>query len=323
METVDCPVCGPGPSEPVTVARDLNLGGPGSFRVVRCRLCGLMYLNPRPTPEALASYYPSQYWAPPPAGVKNLSVEAGIERAVQALRRLGRGGRVLDVGCGVGVLAAYLVQLGFDVVGIEPAEHACRAARSQFALQVHQGTLHDVSLAPGTFDAVTFFDVLEHLPDPVADLRAARALLKPGGVVAAKVPNAASFQARLLRRWWYWLDAPRHLFHFTPATLTRVLRAAGFSRVCCRAVPEPLGARVFETSLIYWLREIQVRRKGAPAPVVPHRTIDEASTRDVYKQVPAAGKQMFRRLLRTVVYAPLAVENAAGRSVSLVAVALR
>ncbi|MFQ5845460.1 MAG: class I SAM-dependent methyltransferase, partial [Planctomycetota bacterium] len=78
------------------------------------------------------------------------------------------------------------------------------------------------------FDVITFWDVLEHLANPRAALEAAFRRLRPGGLVLLSLPNFASYQARHFREDWYALSLPHHLYHFTPATLTKLLEAAGF-----------------------------------------------------------------------------------------------
>jgi SAM-dependent methyltransferase len=323
FERIDCPICLTDDTTELLQARDINFFGPGEFHVVRCRHCGLVYPNPRPTPAGMAQYYPPHYWTPPPATDVPPYLDAGIRRSLAILCRDYPGRRILDVGCAVGRMPAFLRTLGFDAVGLEPYELPCRLGRDRYGIEIIHATLQDADLEDESFDALTFFDVLEHMDDPVGDLKRARALLKPGGAVFVKVPNIAAMQARLFGRWWYWLDVPRHLWHFSPRSLRRALEVAGFADVRCRAIPEWEGAMVFETSLVYWLRGVLLARKGIAVQPSGSQTVGEVLEGKVYPGVPSAGKRAFRWLVRNVVYLPFAIENLVGRSVELLAIARR
>ena len=218
-------------------------------------------------------------------------------------------------------MAAYMREYGLDVVGLDPSPHACRIARDHYGLEVVCGVLQEAELPEESFHAVTFFDVVEHLHDPIGDLRQAHRLLRPGGTAFVKVPNIAALQAHLFGKWWYALDVPRHLFHFSPRSLHKALKKAGFSQIACRSIPTTVGAIIFETSAIYWLRGRFLARKHIEVAPAPGQTVGEALSGKLYPSVPSVGKRAFRWLVRNVCYAPLAVENLVGRSVELLAVA--
>ena len=138
-----------------------------------------------------------------------------------------------------------------------------------------------------------------------------------------KVPNIAALQACLFRQWWYFLDVPRHLFHFSPTSLQKALQAAGFADVRSSAVPDTAGALMFETSMVYWLRGIQLKRRGVQVAPAEDQTVGEVLDGQVYASVPSLGKRAFRWLVRNVAYAPFAIENTIGRSLELLAVGRR
>ena len=323
LETVDCPICRRDGTRPFLTARDINVFVPGEFELVRCAICGIVYVNPRPTAASIGEYYPSRYWAPPPPEGAKPYLDTGMRRVLALLTRRYPSGRVLDVGCGVGKMPAVMGELGLEAVGLEPYEHACKLARERYGLEVICATLQEADLPNSSFDAVTLFDVLEHVHDPVGDLRRAFELLKPGGSVFVKVPNLAALQARIFGRWWYCLDTPRHLFHFSPASLRRTLEAAGFRDIDCRALPDWQGAMVFETSVVYWLRGRLLDRRGISVAPLGEQTVGEALEGKVYPGVPSAGKRVFRWFVRNVAYLPLAIENVIGRSVTLLAAGRR
>jgi len=209
-------------------------GDPQRYTVVRCLSCGLAYLRPRPTPEAAGRCYPESYSG---------SGRGGFIEALEAVyRRRQHGevacwlagrrplrGRLLDVGCGTGDLLAALRADGWSVQGVEPQALGAARARGEHGLDVLTGRFEDVRLPEGSFDAVVFSGVLEHLHDPVAALRRARALLTPGGLVAVLfLPMLDSPEARLLGPRWMALDLPRHLTHFEEVTLAEMATKAGF-----------------------------------------------------------------------------------------------
>jgi SAM-dependent methyltransferase len=136
-------------------------------------------------------------------------------------------GRGLDVGCGRGDLAASLIAHGWRMTGVEPSPGAAEKARAR-GVQVLVGTIPDVELEVGSYDAVVFQHSLEHTIDPLADLTRVWAALSAQGLVVITVPNFANWQARRLRSYWFHLDVPRHRVHFTSDGLTALLERAGF-----------------------------------------------------------------------------------------------
>ena len=144
--------------------------------------------------------------------------------------------RALELGCSHGAFLQQLRDQDWECLGIEPAaEAARRAAERGFAVQV--GTLESVvaadpqTFAPGSFDAVFAWMVIEHLHDPVATLRLARELLKPEGLLLFNVPNFGCWEWRAFGRFWHALDFPRHLQQFTVTSLRQLLHASGFELV--------------------------------------------------------------------------------------------
>jgi len=144
---------------------------------------------------------------------------------------IGAGG-YLDVGCGSGGALAVARALGWRVSGIEPNEAAAALAR-RFADELHVGDVLTAPFAPARFDVVTAFHVLEHVPDPVAVARRMLDWLAPGGLLIVEVPNVDGLGAAIFGGAWSGLELPRHLSHFTPATLELVLQKAGGRVVWC------------------------------------------------------------------------------------------
>ncbi|MBM3499681.1 MAG: class I SAM-dependent methyltransferase [Armatimonadetes bacterium] len=317
LETVDCPICETDDTVELGHVRDLNLLRPGEFRLVRCRRCGLAYVNPRPTLQAIGDYYTADYWVDTQRCCDESALGSSLRETLRWLSRHRPGGRVLDVGCGAGHQAAALTRHGFCVLGLDPHEGACRVARELNGVDTVCATLAEADLPSESFDAVTFSSVLEHVHDPLQDLRRVLELLKPGGLVAIRAPNIGSWQACLLGRWWF-LEIPRHLYHFTPRTLHALLRKAGFVEVSSRAVPSwAFGSAVFEASVLHALRARHLARRGIEVTPTPGGTVGQALDGLVYGAVPSGAKRAFRWIVGRVVYLPLAIENLVGRSVEL------
>jgi SAM-dependent methyltransferase len=183
-------------------------------------------------PVDLERYYTRRYF-----GDGGLRFIAPIESLVRwtraaraaAITRRRRPGDVLDVGCGRGLMLARLRERGWHAAGVESSAEGSSHARVALALDVRVAPdLGACDFASESFDAISFYHVLEHLPDPAGALSEARRLLRPGGLLVVEVPNFDSLQMRLSRGRWFHLDAPRHLFHFGRRRLVKAIATAGF-----------------------------------------------------------------------------------------------
>jgi SAM-dependent methyltransferase len=250
-QPLTCPACGASVSPRAGFAAvDRLHGGAGRFAVAVCSDCGSGVTLPVVTAAQLGAFYPTGYGPyEDPAGPLARRISRAI-RAWQGWRALRsfplRGliaagpGRGVDVGCGRGDLAATLIARGWRMTGVEPSPGAAANARTR-GVDVRVGTLADVELEAGAYDAAVFQHSLEHTTDPLADLARVRSALRAGGLVAITVPNFASWQARRLRSRWYHLDVPRHRAHFTGLGLTRLLERAGFEPLELRTSTSAVG----------------------------------------------------------------------------------
>jgi 2-polyprenyl-3-methyl-5-hydroxy-6-metoxy-1,4-benzoquinol methylase len=201
------------------------------FRIVQCKQCGLVYSSPRRKPADILEDYESvvdtRYLEERSARVATFS------RNIRPLERLvghkvngdTRHHRLLDVGAHVGVFVEVAAERGWDAAGLEPSHWAAEEGR-QRGLTMHQGTLRDAELDAASYDAVTMWDVVEHLIDPMADLVEAARLLKPGGALLMHTINIDSALARLMGKRWPWL-VEMHNYFFSPVTLGAMVEKAG------------------------------------------------------------------------------------------------
>ena len=283
LEYTACLLCGAREAQPFFALPDSLLGLPGTFFLVRCVRCGLVYQNPRPTEAEIGAYYPPEYdpFVPPPWAHPNPVIRAvhlyGLKKRWALVERWAptRAGKrdILDIGCATGVFLAA----GSDrwrKVGIELSTDAAQYARQTFALTVHQGMLEQSPLAPNSFDVVTMWDVLEHVHDPVRTLGRIRELLRPRGILVVRVPNLDAWDARLFGRYWAGLDQPRHLFVPTTASLAQLLGQAGFVELERRCLSGSYGVLVLNWR--FWLR---AHVAGARRRYLARRVVDNFVTR--------------------------------------------
>lgn len=238
LEDKPCPLgCSPS-DEPVLTGGDQLHGLPGLFTVVKCRTCGLMRTNPRPTPGSIGLYYPADYGPYRDTRVgpeQNLrGAKRILKKVVRALLRRNddriprlRPGRLLEVGCAAGRFMHGMAQDGWQVEGIEFSDDAARNAR-RLGYPVHSGPLETAPEPTASYDLVVGWMVVEHLHDPVDALAKLNRWTRPGGWLVLSMPNAGSYEFRIFRDMWYALQLPTHLTHFTPATIERILSLAGW-----------------------------------------------------------------------------------------------
>jgi SAM-dependent methyltransferase len=239
LESVRCAVCGADDAETVYEARydrekDVDLvqkfraSGDELLidRLVRCRRCGLQYVNPRLRGDLILSSYSE---GEDPTYVSQLAArERTFDAALIEIERLaGRRGRLLDIGTAAGAFVAAAARRGWDAEGCEPNRWLGEWGARHYGIRIRQGSVFDHDYAPGSFDVVTLWDVIEHTPDPRAVLERCRELLKPGGLLVVNYPDIGSWIARALGRRWLFLTSV-HLWYFDRTTVARLLQSVGF-----------------------------------------------------------------------------------------------
>jgi SAM-dependent methyltransferase len=207
-----------------------------SLRVARCLDCGHGYVWPVPSADFLDSIYRADTYYQGGKDSIGFNDYASLEPARKRMftRHLARieatvpPGRILDVGCANGDFLKVARDRGWQVFGADPS--VARAQVEAAGIQLVGTTVQDAAIDEGSLDAITFWDVLEHVIDPVADLVRASELLKPNGVIALTVPDSANLLARTSgRRWFGYKTAGEHLQFFTDTSLARAFATAGVS----------------------------------------------------------------------------------------------
>jgi SAM-dependent methyltransferase len=214
---VTCRLCG-SPAEGCTEL--------APFPFARCRECGFVF---REHAEVRAVY--ERYVAEDPARRRDARVR------LRWLRGAASQGDLLDVGAAGGAFVAEASAAGFAAWGIEPTPAFAEHARTVLGVDVRSGTIEDTELAPASVDVVTMWHVLEHLPEPILQLRRVAEALRPGGVAAIEVHNYGSAVAGRLGSDWGSLEPDVHVSQFAPETLAAALERSGLRPLRIETVP--------------------------------------------------------------------------------------
>jgi 2-polyprenyl-3-methyl-5-hydroxy-6-metoxy-1,4-benzoquinol methylase len=230
----------------------------GSYTYERCRSCGLLVLEPFPTLEIIEKHYSEKFDAGNYQTLLSFS-DQYRQIYIDYVKWIGRhvrlpSKRTLDIGCFTGELVAALMSEGADACGVELQERAVQIAEKRlpgrvFAINIDEtnGPFPDASL-----DVITLMAVIEHVQEPVRLVRRIRALLKDGGWFFLETPNASSWPAHLVRRFWPLLAPVEHLHLFSEPAIRRTLEDEGFGIVELRPHVKWLPAAYVYDMLQYY-----------------------------------------------------------------------
>jgi len=228
IQQLACPLCNSKALKKCMEVRDYTATGE-VFPIIHCNDCSLRFTGVIPEIENLGRYYQAT------AYVSHTETKEGlVNKLYHAVRRVTlktkrklvqqhthlQKGKLLDVGCGTGAFAGFMQSSGWEVVALEPDDKA-----RQLAIENHQLKAlpaHALYSLSETFDAITLWHVLEHVHDVHGYMKQLNLLLKPGGVLLIAVPNYTSFDAVKYGEHWAAWDVPRHLYHFSPASIKRL-----------------------------------------------------------------------------------------------------
>jgi 2-polyprenyl-3-methyl-5-hydroxy-6-metoxy-1,4-benzoquinol methylase len=218
-----CPLCG-GSAYAVWLAEE-------GFRFVRCRACSLVYQNPRPLLEDLRKRYDSAYFTYEIANERAFLELIGIGLKDIDFDRIAESfpppRRFLDVGCATGMLVEEMGRRGWQARGADLCRESAEYGMERRGVIIDVGTLEEARYPDGSFEAVHFSHLIEHVPDPRGFLLEVKRILVPGGLAVITTPNIEGLQARIFRGRWRSAIAD-HLTLFGMGTLSRLLTETGF-----------------------------------------------------------------------------------------------
>ena len=221
MSELICPVCG--------ATEHARRRAPGRRTLLRCSRCRLVWANDVPEADAhVQAVGDSQVYTNDQLAKRTFFRRRGHE-LLEAIERIqGRPGRLLDVGCGIGTELEVARDRGWQAKGIELSASSLKIAKAS-GLDVMAVPLADAGFASASFDCVTVNHALEHIPRVRPLLAEVRRVLRPDGLLFISVPNLDAWPHRVgAHRLGLAFNDDHYLF-FTPSTLDRLLRTAGFS----------------------------------------------------------------------------------------------
>lgn len=227
-----CPVCSSSAIAHYVSAEDYHYGISGTYATYRCQNCDLVFLNPMPTTNDLATLYPIDYYSYQiptlPHGPRHiLRILMRLER-VTLVPDFPKPGTMLDVGCGAGHYLLKMRSLGWTVFGSELSQAAAEIGRS-IGIDIRGGELTEAQFEAEKFDFVRLNHSFEHIYNPHEILAEIKRILKPGGKLFIGVPNASGLWAKIFGKYWWYFGAPVHTYNYSPRNLKILLEETGFS----------------------------------------------------------------------------------------------
>jgi SAM-dependent methyltransferase len=297
-----CPVCGSSGGRLWLTAPDRFHGRHEEYALLRCPPCSLVWLSHPPKPEDMQQHYTESYDRLISASGQN-SPFRWVDRKA-ALRPHKQSGSILDLGCSSGAFLQSLPAADWQLYGIEMSAESAKEAQRKTGAKVFVGEILQAGFPPASFDVITCFDVLEHLYEPRRVMAKVNEWLKPGGIFYVLVPNIDSAEGRVFGSYWHGLELPRHLFHYSPASLNFLAESAGLSQVSLETRRNPAVG----TSLRYVWDDV-------------FRAVGIQRTPVAYRHEPSFPWRAVRKVVRmTVLRLLLAIAPLAGAGESIHAI---
>lgn len=216
-----------------------------NHQIVKCITCGFAFIHPMPKNMEISELYSYDYFEK--GKYKDYGYDGYLKKKerhiANARKRLGyllhhrQKGRLLDVGTGLGFFVKMASE-HFKAEGLEISEYGVKYANEELRVMVQKGSLDTVAYRKESFDIVTGYGILEHVPDPVLFIKMIYKILKPKGLTVLCAPNISCWNRYLQGKKWCGFRAPEHLYYFKPEHLKHLLREAGFLIKKARFVEE-------------------------------------------------------------------------------------
>jgi 2-polyprenyl-3-methyl-5-hydroxy-6-metoxy-1,4-benzoquinol methylase len=272
-----CPICDVPSPKQFLVAPDHFHGRTTPYTLLQCANCGVVWLDAPPAPEVMGEHYGADY-----DRAISSTGEATVERwrgRCETLAEYKTGGRILDLGCSSGSFLSAMPREKWELYGIEMSQEVAERAKARCGANVFVGDILDAPFPEEHFDAITCIHVFEHIYKPKEVLEKVAKWLKPGGIFYTLMPNIDSAAFRFFKSYWYALELPRHLFHFSPKSLSYVANKVGLKVLSLKTEREVF----FEHSARYVFNDVlqsvgiqrQPMAKLKPAGV-PFRVVRKA-----------------------------------------------
>jgi len=227
MININCPICSFNQTEFLFSVEKFN----NSYSTVKCKNCGLTYINPQPEKIDLLGHYSQHY----DYSYMLNNRESGKDRRdiAEIIKLKPKKGRLLDVGCGTGLFLLAAKKRGWEVSGIDVSEKAIKYGISNFRLPLIPEDLLSLS-SDKKYEVITMRHFLEHTTNPEVYIHKANSLLEEDGILLLELPNIKSFAAIISKQVWEWMSPPAHLFFFSPSTINLLLKKYNFEILSIR-----------------------------------------------------------------------------------------
>ncbi len=222
---------------PLLKVKDHSVSGE-MFQLIENTEYGFLETFPKPAAQDLPNYYESEDYISHTDAKRNLFEKVyHLVRKISLKKKLklieschAESKTLLDVGCGTGDFIQVAKHNNWKVTGIEPNEQARSIANKKNKNSVFNVD-QLVKLPPQSFDVITLWHVLEHLPNLEEDMATFKKLLKPTGTLIIAVPNYKSYDAQYYKEFWAAYDVPRHLWHFNKASMSKLVNKVSLELV--------------------------------------------------------------------------------------------
>lgn len=226
--------------------------------IYRCRKCKMLSMYP--VPQSTAHIYEDDYFSGGQKGFGYVNYDEDkepmrkvFEEYVHRIKnKRGEKGILLDVGAATGFFMSIAEGMGWKTKGVEISKYAAMLAQDK-GLDVIHGSIENMKVSPQFFDVVTMWDVVEHMPDPIVNLKIAHDILKPEGLLVLNTPDSGSLYAKLLGKRWHLLVPPEHIHYFNNKSIESVLSICGFETESNTRIGKKFTLEYVFLTLYKWL----------------------------------------------------------------------